>query len=333
MELKFSIVIPVYNVEKYLKDCIESVLQQDIEEKEIILVNDGSKDRSADICKDYDGKYDCILYKEQENQGLSSARNTGLNSASGKYVLFLDSDDLLEKNVLKELYDFLEKNNLDALTFDYKIFDSSSYRIENNNAENFAETSIISGQEYIEKYGQNMLPMAWLYVYRRGFLEDNQLCFYPGVYHEDFEWVTKWFALAKRVGYKNKCIYGYRMSEVSIMRSKNFKKCTDLVIISEIIHDRADKFAYMISEKVAIEVHKYASFVAWAALHSCCGQGFSLKELFQNDITSEKMTVLLEGNERYSLIRWLIRNKLIKVTDILICMLDKYREVKKRWRK
>ena len=108
---KFSIIIPVYNVEKYLKKCLDSVFNQTYKDYEVIVVNDGTKDNSMDIVKDYD-----VKVINQKNQGLSAARNAGVKKATGEYLIFLDSDDYWEKDLLKELSKSL-KNNPDLIRF------------------------------------------------------------------------------------------------------------------------------------------------------------------------------------------------------------------------
>lgn len=108
-----SIIIPVYNVEKYLRQCIESVLNQDYKELEIILVDDGSTDRSGEICDEYANQYMNIKVVHKKNEGLGLARNTGLEYINGKYVTFLDSDDYIDSNLVSKLYEGIQNNNVD----------------------------------------------------------------------------------------------------------------------------------------------------------------------------------------------------------------------------
>jgi len=114
-QIDISVIIPVYNVEKYLAECLESVISQDMGNIELVCVNDGSKDSSLDILKAYAEKDDRILIIEQGNQGLSCARNAGIDRAGGEYILFLDSDDCLAEHALKGMYDFLY-NKTDEIT-------------------------------------------------------------------------------------------------------------------------------------------------------------------------------------------------------------------------
>ena len=101
--IKYSFVVPVYNTSKYLKKCLDSLVKQTFKDFEVIIVNDGSTDKSKDIILKYESKYDSIKVINQENQGLSMARNNGVKKASGKYIIFIDSDDYVEKGLLKEI--------------------------------------------------------------------------------------------------------------------------------------------------------------------------------------------------------------------------------------
>ena len=135
MGKKISVIIPVYNVEKYLAQCLDSVIAQSLREIEIICVNDGSKDGSRDILTAYAEKDKRILVLDKANGGLSSARNAGFNVASGKYILFLDSDDFLyASDVLSALYQKAEDNFLEQLFFDAEVvFESEDVKKQNSN--------------------------------------------------------------------------------------------------------------------------------------------------------------------------------------------------------
>ena len=111
--VKVSVVIPVYNVEGYLEECLDSVINQTLEDIEIICINDGSTDNSLEILEEYAKKDNRIKILNQENQGISATRNNGLKICKGKYICFLDSDDYLELNALMETYDISEKYSLD----------------------------------------------------------------------------------------------------------------------------------------------------------------------------------------------------------------------------
>lgn len=116
---KISVIVPVYNTEKYIKKCIRSIIEQTLKEIEIIIVNDGSKDKSLEIIKDLMKQDRRIKLINKENEGVSSARNSGIKMAKGKYIQFIDSDDWIEKEFLEKMYDFAEKENVDIVVSDY----------------------------------------------------------------------------------------------------------------------------------------------------------------------------------------------------------------------
>lgn len=113
-KMKISI-IPVYNVEKYIEQCVESILGQDYDKREIVLVDDGSTDTSGSICDVYAAKYENVIVIHKENGGLSDARNVGLAKATGDYILFVDADDFIEKNSLSSIVEIVNANSVDAV--------------------------------------------------------------------------------------------------------------------------------------------------------------------------------------------------------------------------
>ena len=121
-EIKVSVIVPVYNVEKYLEECVDSLIGQTLKEIEILLIDDGSTDSSGDICDRYAQQYDNIHVIHKENEGQGKARNIGLLRVHGKYVYYMDSDDLLEKDSLHFLYDEAERKQLDVILFSAECF-------------------------------------------------------------------------------------------------------------------------------------------------------------------------------------------------------------------
>lgn len=115
----FSVILPIYNVEKYLERCVESVLSQNFTDYEMILVDDGSSDFSPKICDEYEEKYNFIKVIHKKNGGLSSARNAGFEQATGKYILWFDSDDWVEKNTLSLIYNATKESEVDIIKFNY----------------------------------------------------------------------------------------------------------------------------------------------------------------------------------------------------------------------
>lgn len=228
-EFLVSIIIPVYNVEKYLEECLESAVKQTFNGIEIIAVNDGSSDSSLKILEQYAQQYDNIQIINQENMGLSSARNTGLNHAKGKYVYFLDSDDYIDLNMIEECFGLAENKNLDIINFDAQVFYESGFESDfnpNYNRSNILESSIYTGEEfyqYIISKNAYRSPV-WLSFYRREFLQKSNLTFYEGITHEDELFSVKAFLLANRVTYHPRAYFHRRLRKGSIMtQAKSLK--------------------------------------------------------------------------------------------------------------
>ncbi|MCF2570136.1 glycosyltransferase [Mediterraneibacter glycyrrhizinilyticus] len=226
MEKKISVVIPVYNVEKYLAECLDSVIGQSFRDIEIICVNDGSKDGSRDILAAYAKKDSRIVIFDKTNGGLSSARNTGLDAATGKYVLFLDSDDLLHaSDALSVLYQKAEDNSLEQLFFDAEvIFENDDVKEKNSNYIDYYKRKnnyedITAGRELFSMLQSNwdFKPNACMQFFLRSFLTDNELTFCENILHEDEVFTLECVALSKRAAYINMPCLIRRIRDNSIM--------------------------------------------------------------------------------------------------------------------
>lgn len=223
--MKLSIVIPMYGVEKYIEKCMMSCILQDAVlgvEYEIVCINDGTKDKSAEIAKGIASCYSGVVIIDQENSGLSAARNTGLSHAQGEYVWFVDSDDYLEVNCLGRIISYL-KNDLDILQLQYRhVFEDKTPPL---NIEFCLIKGIKSGKEVTEQGG---LPApAQFSIYRTQFLKENKLEFVRGIYHEDTEFKPRVTYLAKKVASDTYISYNYLQrfsgSITSNFRLKNGK--------------------------------------------------------------------------------------------------------------
>lgn len=221
-----SIIVPVYNVEKYLEECLESILQQDFLEYEVICVNDDSTDRSAEILKKYEMEYNQIkVIEHSQNMGLSAARNTAMLHATGKYIMFVDSDDMIVTNILKELYKTSELNQLDMLYFNrsYLYDNISEYKAgyQRESAVNIDSACVSTGKELFCSLVENnqYTSAVWRRFFRRDFLLENDFTFQEGILHEDVVFSFLCAMKAKRVLYINKELYIYRQREHSIMHT------------------------------------------------------------------------------------------------------------------
>lgn len=227
--MKFSIIIPVYNVEDYLHQCLDSVLCQDFSDWEAVCVNDGSTDGSAAILEDYVAKDARFRLVTQPNGGLSAARNAGLDAAQGEYILFLDSDDWLVENALKVLSTNLSGE--DMLCFSGRRFFEKTHGF--NPSDLLKNGDYQSGMDY---YNENaLLPRDFAFVcvvlraYRRTFLMDNGLRFKEGILHEDNLFTPLACYYAHEVRVVNACLYNYRVRVNSITNTFDMKRLTDLM--------------------------------------------------------------------------------------------------------
>ena len=230
--VRISIVIPVYNVEQYLRDCLDSVLKQTMPDWEAVCVNDGSTDWSSVVLEEYAGKDNRIKVIVKSNGGLSSARNTGLDAAKGEYVLFLDSDDWLEPNALQTLADHLDGEDMVCFSGRRFFEETGAY----HPADSLSEKDYLTGMDY---YNENALQhrdfafvCAVLRLYNRSFLVEHGLRFKEGIFHEDNLFTPQTCYYAHRVKVIDKCLYNYRVRPHSITTTADTKRLVDMMDVA-----------------------------------------------------------------------------------------------------
>ena len=216
--MKYSIIVPAYNTEKYIDKCLKSIFSNTYKNFEVIIVNDGSTDKTEDIINKYIKKYDNIIHIKQKNMGLSMARNNGVKKATGDYLLFIDSDDYVEKNLLENI----NKNISDLDVLRYQLNIVYSDKVVPCEEEEFNVTDGISAFEKIVRY--KFIEMASLYVINRKYYVDNNFEFENGVYHEDYGLLPLVIATAKKVKSINYLGYNYVQRDGSIMSSNDTSK-------------------------------------------------------------------------------------------------------------
>ena len=233
---KFSIIIPVYNVEKYIGKCLDSIMNQTYKDYEVIIVNDGTKDHSMEIVKDYD-----VKVINQKNQGLSAARNRGVKEATGDYILFIDSDDYIEKDLLKELNKSL-KNNPDLVRFQVQeVYDNG--KIMKYEETPFEDKSGEEAFSLITSY--HFVENAWCYLYKTSYYKENNYEFKKGTIHEDFGLIPIVIMKAKIVNAISYIGYNYFQRETGIMGDTNYektkKKVADMFIHYQFLEEEIKK--------------------------------------------------------------------------------------------
>ena len=220
-----SIIVPIYNASKYLKKCLDSLVNQTKKELEFILINDGSTDDSESIIKSYNDSR--IKYFKRSNHGIGKTRNFGISKSTGKYIMFLDSDDYLEENACEVLYEKIDKEKLDLVVCDF-------YRVNSNVLEekinDFKNTSLKDNPKLLLDI--NLAP--WNKIYRSDLIKDNKIKFIEDLKYEDAPFVALSLLKAKKIGKVDKALVYYRVhdkSETTIRDERIF----DIIKIIDII--------------------------------------------------------------------------------------------------
>lgn len=228
--IQLSIIVPVYNVEQFIRPCVQSIFRQGLpeDEFEVILVNDGTEDDSFGQIADLIADHSNVKVVEQANQGLSAARNTGLAACSGQYVLFLDSDDLLLPDSVAPLLQAGIEAGADLVIAGF---------VKMTNAEidrglpSFPETIATSVKQGAEVFLHDLNARqcyVWRTLYRKAFLDSEQLRFIPGIYFEDVPFTVECYLKAKACIVTSRTFYIYRQRENSIVSSVSMRKLKDL---------------------------------------------------------------------------------------------------------
>ena len=217
---KISVIVPVYNVEKYLPKCIESIINQTYKDLEIILVDDGSTDSSGNICDMFGQKDSRIKIVHKENGGLSDARNTGLDVCTGEYIGFVDCDDYIAADMYEFLYNFLKTNNLDvSMCETYHVFESNIHVCRYFEPKFLNETNKIIEEIFANKYGGSAISVCNK-LYKREVLEDVRFDKYKS--YEDVFFSLKWIGKTKTFGRTHEGKYFYLQRECSITHQNKF---------------------------------------------------------------------------------------------------------------
>ncbi len=253
--MKLSIVIPAFNTEAYLGRCLDSCLDQDVpaSDYEIVVVNDGSTDGTPAVAERYAAAHPSVKVFSQENGGLSRARNAGLERAGGEYVWFVDSDDTVAPHCLGGLLGMCTGSRLDILAV-------SSERVVDGKAYPHAvfapslHGKVFSGPEVLRK-DLVVSPCAPFMLFRRRFLTDRSLSFYPGILHEDEEFSPRALYSAGRVSFCERICYSAHIRGGSIMQTVNPRRATDMLLIADRLQDYAESLPaedrWVISRRIA----------------------------------------------------------------------------------
>lgn len=302
--MKISIIIPIYNVEKYVEQTLKSVCNQNFEDYEIIVVNDGSPDNSLKICEEFASRSSRnIIIISQENGGLSKARNTGLDIAKGEYVWFIDSDDWIEENCLKEITTLLTDNIDELVLGAANVDDNGSIINERNLFPKYDKSTVLGSDAW--KLGINQLCAAVFTIYRREFLLNNNLRFMEGIYHEDDEFCPRASYLSSAIRYMSRVIYYVRQNPNSITRSFNAKKSFDDIIVAQSLLQFIDE--EHISGSIRKSFIRFVSVIINNAFHDIAkGDINTIKNFEEYFLKSGVSSALLYSMKLKYTVEWLL---------------------------
>ena len=286
--MKISIVLPVYNVYKYLKDNLDSLVSQTYKNIEIIYVDDESPDDSAKLIKEYQKKYSNIKLYSKKNGGVSSARNYGLKKATGDYILFIDSDDTLKPDACEHLIEVATNKQPDIVTFNYDIV----YPNKQIPAKIIAgESRFLTPYEYIMT-----TPCVWNKLFKRSLLTNNKWHLPEGMIYEDLAAVPIIAKYNPQVYYLNESLYNYIQSEESLMRSKEYKKkYEDIFPAIDILYNNLNNTLYNEQLEYIVTNHLLClNFYHYRKYHELKKGADTMKKYYpkwaKNRIVKEKFT-------------------------------------------
>ena len=282
---KFSIIVPVFNTAKYLRECIDSVISQNYSNFELLLIDDGSTDTSIRICKDYQKKYPNIKCFFQQHEGVSHSRNVGIENSNGDYIVFLDSDDyLLSSNFFSYLNKELNDNSVDCFigNFECKSMNKVILPIKDK----FIDSAFVDGVshrgvlDYI--YRLRLVYTVWRFVVKADIIRNNQLYMVDNIIHEDEEWCVRMLLACKTFKKIPFPHYMYRKRLNSIMSTGGYFHYYNYLKVCELILHEAEK------QKV-----NYKKIFAQRCAYKCAGQVYyGLK-----DISNFKPPIKAEGEK------------------------------------
>ena len=264
--VEISVIIPVYNTEKYLRECLDSIINQTFKDIEIICINDGSTDNSLKILNEYQKLDSRVKIITQNNEGLSSARNTGLDNACGRYIYFIDSDDYLKNSALEKMYTLSEQKKLDLLIFKLMNFDNETLKKDYTYSDMPFLLKINKDTFNYHDFKDNLLEVevsACTKFFKKELIENKR--FPEGLIFEDSLFIFDYIFDAGRIYFLDECLYSRRLRKDSIINDAD-KKHIDIIKIYDLIYDKfKSKGLYseykekLFMRKVDIIYYRYSS--------------------------------------------------------------------------
>lgn len=327
--VKISVIVPVYNCEKYLSQCIQSIIEQDEQEIEIILVDDGSTDGSSSICDEFARKDERIIVVHKENEGVSVARNKGLEIAKGKYIAFVDADDYLDSKIYFTAYNEMENNNLDLIIWNYN-FDRDGVITAN---QDFCNTCIIEENNAIKDVSATVLSpvvcdlptpnnkivgmaFPWNKLFKSDIINNNNIRFTQGVIlHEDVLFIYEYFNYVKKIELLNVALYNYRINE----EGATLKYKPEIIKSNNIFLEKISKFKK--------EMNNNQKDAFWSRIIRCYGNvlTYYLCHEKRNGSTTKEMKDLLISQPLYKEAINNVKFKALTKKQIVLVILTKMR--------
>lgn len=244
MDTLVSVIVPVYNVEAYLLDCLNSIFAQDYPTIEVIAINDGSTDSSLILLDEYALHESRLRIITQENKGLSGARNTGLDYASGEIIVFVDSDDTIAPTLVSRCINCFKSSNIDMVSFNHGVFLDNTTQLKPLIKQ--VEEGVLQANDYFKKV-QQLETNTWIpscfYGYKSSFLKNSNIRFCEGIIHEDILFTPTVLTYANTIQVLPDVLYNYRKREGSITYNniKTEKSLKDHLLIINTLHDFSKK--------------------------------------------------------------------------------------------
>lgn len=308
---KISILVPCYNVEKYLHQCIDSILEQTFTDMEILCLNDGSTDSTPDILKEYAEKDDRIIVVNKPNSGYGATMNIGLKMAKGKYIGIVESDDYIEKEMFGTLYDRAEKDSLDitrCLYIERNMTNGRNHVVTHQFSSKYDK--VLNPKELQEIFF--IQPSIWVGLYRRDFLERNGIRFLetPGASFQDTSFAFKVYACAERVEFIPKVLHNYRINESSSVTSpsKVFFVCDEEAEIRRFAAERG--LSDLLKEAMA-----FRAFGSYKWNYNRLGP-MKLKRMFMKRWSEEAKEMFRNGEVTR---RYFSKNRIFRLRLIAYC--------------
>ncbi|MBE7702734.1 MAG: glycosyltransferase [Cyanobacteria bacterium SIG28] len=323
---KISVIVPIYNVEKYLRECLESILNQTFSDFEIICVNDGSTDSSSEILDEYSQKDARVKVLNKENSGYGDSMNKGLEKATGKYIAIVESDDFIKNTMFEDLLNLAEKHDADVVKSDYFYYLTAKKQLRK--AGKILKNCVINIKDYTKLL--KIPPSIWSAIYKREFLNKNNIRFLPtaGASYQDTSFAFKTLSLAETLVLTKKAYLHYRIdNENSSVHSKSkvFAICEEYNEITQFLENNPKVKDFANTIKLIKEYNAYmwnlnrideefldAFIEVFSATFKKYHDNNEIKKGFYNKISGKELNLLIHDKEKFRTHIINLRNKNLK---------------------